>query len=191
MKLLIEIVNQDTIDEEPSNYDDDFEEPVEEAPKKVFKDPITFDEVKSHFELLRFVLMIKKVKKTDALKFILHGLRDQESNKKLKKITIQDFVKCIDEKIDFADKGISMKIAKHLIEVPNEDGKIEMMDDADFKGQTHAEAVSIKRKDLDAKFNELINNYPIFNGIAITSLLSQIQNMFESVKEQLASDLED
>ena len=46
------------------------------------------------------------------------------------------------------------------------------MDNADFKGQTHAEAVSIKRKDLHAKVNEALKEYSLYNGLAITSLLS-------------------
>ena len=48
------------------------------------------------------------------------------------------------------------------------------MDDAEYKGQTHAEAVSIKRKDLHPKIEEYLKNYTIYNGLAITSLLSQI-----------------
>ena len=46
------------------------------------------------------------------------------------------------------------------------------MDNAEFKGQTHADAVSIKRKDLHTKVNEALKDYVIYNGIAITSLLS-------------------
>jgi ferritin-like protein len=116
--------------------------------------------------------MIKKVKKGDALKYLLHGLKDEETNKKVKKVTIQNLADCFDKKIQFTDKNVSMKMAKYFIEQPNEEGKIELMDDADFKGQTHAEAVSTRRKDLHAKMNEDLKNYPIFNGIAITSLLS-------------------
>ena len=79
-----------------------------------------------------------------------------------------------EKKVGFPDSEVAMKLAKHLIEQPNDDGKIELMDNADFAGQTHAEAVSIKRKDLHAKLDELLKDYMIYNGLAITSLLSQI-----------------
>lgn len=39
-----------------------------------------------------------------------------------------------DKQIRFADSTVSMKLAKFLIEQPNEEGKIELMDDAEFKG---------------------------------------------------------
>jgi len=43
------------------------------------------------------------------------------------------------------------------------------MGDLDFKGQTHEQAVSIRRKDLQGKLLQNINEYMVFNGIAITS----------------------
>ena len=60
--------------------------------------------------------MIKKVKKADALKYLLHGLKDQETNKKIKKVTIQNLADCLEKRINFADNDVAMKLAKHLIE---------------------------------------------------------------------------
>ena len=84
---MIELENAPVEEEqEESNYDDDgFEEAAQE---KVYQAPITFEEVKIHFEELRLILAIKKVKKADALKYLLHGLKDQDTNKKVKKVTI-------------------------------------------------------------------------------------------------------
>jgi hypothetical protein len=114
---MIELVNQAAIDEEPSNYDeDDFEEEVEEAPEKVFQAPIALDEVKAHFEELRLILTIKKVKKEDALKYLLHGLKDEDTKKKVKKVTIQNLADCLEKKIKFTEKDVPMKLAKYLIE---------------------------------------------------------------------------
>lgn len=114
VQLLLELASQDAIDEEPSNYDDDdFEEQVSE---KVFLAPITFEEVKGHFDELRLIFMIKKVKKEDALKYLLHGLKDEETGKKVKKVTIKNLADCFDKKIQFPDKEVSMKLAKYLIE---------------------------------------------------------------------------
>lgn len=94
---MLELANQEAIDEEPSNYDDDdFEEQV---PEKVYQAPITNDEVKDHFEELRLILMIKKIKKEDALKYLLHDLKDEETKKKVKKVTIQNLADCFDKKI--------------------------------------------------------------------------------------------
>ena len=39
-----------------------------------------------------------------------------------------------EKKVGFPDSEVAMKLAKHLIEQPNDDGKIELMDNADFAG---------------------------------------------------------
>jgi hypothetical protein len=84
IQLAIELTNG-VVDEEPSNYEeDDFEEEVH---NKVVKEILTVEKVQGHFEELMIILKIKMTKKDNALKFILHGLRD-EDNKKVKKVTI-------------------------------------------------------------------------------------------------------
>ena len=118
-------------------------------------------------------------------------MRDEATQKKVKRVTIKNLSDGIEKKIGFADPEIATKLAKFLIEKSNEEGKVELMDDAEFKGQTHSEAVWILRKDLHAKVNQYIKDYPIYNGIAITTLLSQIQNMFEDIKDDVKQDLED
>ena len=78
-------------EEEASNYEDDFEEvaPVE----KVYADPITLKQVKLHFDELKIILQIKKIKRGDALKYILHEIKDPETGKKIKKVTIECLAK--------------------------------------------------------------------------------------------------
>jgi len=137
------------------------------------------------------ILIIKKVKKVDVLKYVLRGVRDETTGKKVKVVTIQALADGLQKKIGFADLDVPMKLAKYLIEKPNDEGKIELMDNAGFKGQTHAEAVSIKRKDLQNSLTDHIKDYSLYNGRAITSLLSQLQNLFESTREDLLQDLED
>ena len=84
IQLAIELTNG-VVDEEPSNYEeDDFEE---EDHNKIVKELVTAEKVQVHFQELLVILKIKQIKKGDALKFILHGLRDDD-NKKVKKITI-------------------------------------------------------------------------------------------------------
>ena len=63
------------VDEEPSNYEDDFEE---EEHNKIQKEGLTIEKVQVHFEELLIILKIKQIKKEDALKYILHGLRDED-----------------------------------------------------------------------------------------------------------------
>ena len=48
------------------------------------------------------------------------------------------------------------------------------MDDHEFKGQTHAEAVCVRRKDLQEKLVQNLDEYMLYNGLAITSMLSQL-----------------
>ena len=135
IQLGIELVNQkvEEEEEEVSNYEDDFEEPA--PPEKVFIDPVTLKQVKQHFDELKIILQIKKIKKNDTLKYILHGIKGTDSDKKVKKVTIECLTKCITKKIGFTTQ-VATKLAKFLIEVPNEDGKVEQMENADTK-ETH------------------------------------------------------
>ena len=94
IQLAIELLNQENQDKdevEESNYDDDFEEPA--PAEKVYKDAVTLDKVKAHFEELRIILQIKKVKRGDALKFILHGVKNPETDKKVKKVTLECLIR--------------------------------------------------------------------------------------------------
>lgn len=65
------------------------------------------------------------------------------------------------------------------------------MGDLDFKGQTHEQAVSIRRKDLQGKLLSNVKEYMLHNGLAITSLLTRICGIFEDYRTDLAQELED
>ena len=52
----------------------------------------------------------------------------------MKRVTIKNLSDGIEKKIGFADPEIATKLAKFLIEKSNEEGKVELMDDAEFKG---------------------------------------------------------
>lgn len=112
---------------EASNYedDDDFEEIEIE---KQTADPIQEKQVKQLFKELRIILQIKNIKRGDSLKYILHGERNPETNKKVTKVSIDVFNKQLQSKIGL-DKEVSLLLAKYLIEKPNEDGKIELLGD--------------------------------------------------------------
>ena len=99
---------------------------------------------------MRIILQIKNIKRGDALKFILHGLQNPETNKKAKVISIESLKKQFKSKIGF-DEETSLKLSKFLIEKANEDGKIESLEGKDFKEQTHEQACKIVRKDLHEK----------------------------------------
>ena len=87
--LSIELLNQL---EDPSNYEDeDFDEQVE--PEKVFVDPVSLDKVKKHFADLKLIMQIKGIKKGDILKYILHGVRDNQTDKKVNKVSIDTLQK--------------------------------------------------------------------------------------------------
>lgn len=82
--MAIELING-IVDEEPSNYEEDDFEAVE---TKIFKDPVTLDSVKIHFEEMLIILKIKSIKKGDSLKYILNGVRDQ-NNLKVKNVSLE------------------------------------------------------------------------------------------------------
>ena len=71
------------MEEDESNYEEEFEEEVVSEQNKQIE-PINLKEVKPRFKELRLILQIKNIKKGDALKYILHGVRDEENNKKSK-----------------------------------------------------------------------------------------------------------
>lgn len=121
---------------EPSDYEEDaFDEEV--VPEKVYANPVTLLDVKDHFDELAAILQVKKIKKGDTLKYILHGLRDPETSKKIKKITLETLEKQLTDKIGFT-QDVSSKVAKFLMESANEEGKVLQLDNSEFKGQTHA-----------------------------------------------------
>ena len=184
IQLGIELI-QAVIEEEESNYeeDNDFEEVVSET---VFKDPVNLKDVQKYFKELRLILQIKNIKKGDALKFILHGVRDSESNKKSKVISVKAFSEQLHSKIGF-DDTVSLQLARFLIEKPNDDGKIEQ------KGSeaNHYEVTTIVRKHLSEKFLSHIEDYVLYNGMALTSLLTRIQGLFEEQRVELEEELVD
>lgn len=173
IQLAVELTNG-VVDEEPSNYEDDFEE---EDHNKIQKEALTIEKVQVHFEELLIILKIKQIKKEDALKYILHGLRD-EDQKKVKKVTIAALHNQLVERIGFSEE-VSEKLARFLIEKPNEEGKVE------FSMQA-----SMRRKDLHEKLMSHLKEYMLYNGLAITSLLNRLQGMFEDYKVELLEELE-
>ena len=119
IQLAIELING-IVDEEPSNYEEDDFEAVE---TKIFKDPVTLDSVKIHFEEMLIILKIKSIKKGDSLKYILNGVRDQ-NNLKVKNVSLEIMQTQLADKIGFPH-DVSEKVARFLVEKPNTDGKIE------------------------------------------------------------------
>lgn len=119
---IVEEENDDDNDEmEPSYDDDNFEEPVS-VREKVYVDRIEKDKVKQNFEELPMILQIKKIKYGDMLKFLLHGIKD--SGKKIKKVSIECLKDALVKKVGLSE-DVSLKLARYLVEVPNEEGKIE------------------------------------------------------------------
>jgi hypothetical protein len=68
-------------------------------------------------------MQIKSVKKGDILKYILHGIKDPETDKKVNKVSIDTLQKQFVKRIGLGEE-IAENLAKYLIEQPNEDGKI-------------------------------------------------------------------
>lgn len=191
IQLAIELTNLEEVEEEaePSDYEEDAFE-ADPVPEKVFSDPVSLTDVKDHFVELGAILQIKKIKKGDSLKYILHGLRDAETSKKQKKITLETLTKQLKDKIGFTEE-VSSKLARFLIETPNEEGKVLQLTDSEFKGQTHAQAAFARRKDIQGKFLSNIKDYALYNGLAITSMLSRLQSMFEDYRTELKEELGD
>lgn len=58
-------------------------------------------------------------------------------------------------------------------------------------GSTHAQAVWARRKDLQGKLLSSMGNYSLYNGLAVTSMLSRLQSLFEDHRTELLTELED
>ena len=133
IQLAIELLEDKDEDED---YDkSDFEDA---EPQVTFEDPVKFSEISQVFEEIRLILQIKKVKKEDTLRFMLHGIR--EDGKKVKKISIEMLKDCFFSKLGLSDEP-SEKLAKFLIEKPNQQGKIEIK-------ENHEAETKISRKEL-------------------------------------------
>ena len=83
-----------------------------------------------------------------------------------------------------------MTLSKFLIEKPDEEGRIELLEGKDFKEQTHEQACTIVRKELHEKLQNLIEDYALYNAFAITSLLSRVQELFDGIAEKFLEELE-
>ena len=173
IQLAVELTNG-VVNEEPSNYEED--EFEEEA--KVMKEAVIVERIEQHFEELVIILKIKQIKKGDCLKYILHGVRD-EDKKKQKKISIATLHNQLVERIGFTE-DVSEKIARYLIEKPDANGKVELN-----------MQLTARRKDIQEKLLSHLKDYTLYNGLALTSLLSRIQGMFEDYKSDLMQELED
>lgn len=120
---MIELQELEEVEEEAeaSDYEEDaFEEAL---PSKEYTEPVALAEVKEHFTELEAILQVKRIKKGDTLKYILHGVRDPETSKKIKKVTLETLERQFADRIGFT-REVAGKLSKFLIEVPNEEGKI-------------------------------------------------------------------
>ena len=99
--------------------------------------------------------------------------------------------KSLDEKIGFYDTDIASKLVRYLMEQANAEGKVVNMADSEFKGQRHFDVVTMKRKDLHERLLASLPDYMLNNGMAVTSLLRRVANMFEELREDLLDDLRD
>ena len=68
---------------------------------------------------------------------------------------------------------------------------MEKLENVEFKGQTHEQASKLRRKLLQEKILSKIEPYDVYNGLAITSMLSRLQDLFDDHREELAQELED
>ena len=120
------------------------------------------------------------------LKYLLHGIRE-ENGKKVKKVSVKVLPDQLRAKIGFEAQDCVL-IARYLIEKPGEDGKVES---SKSNGKSHEEACTLIRKELHSAFQEAVEDYSLFNGLAITSLLTRIRDMFEEHRIELATELDD
>lgn len=127
-------------------------------------------------------MQIKNVNRKDILKFILHGCKDDQG-KKAKNISISTLAKAISKRVGFGVE-VANELARYLIESPDENGKVMKQDD-------HDNACKLLRKDLQAKLLSKVPDYSLYNGVAITSLLNRLQQIFESKCIEIETDLED
>ena len=77
----------------------------------------------------------------------MSGARD-DRGKKIKKVSIAVLKEQIDAQIPYKDAAIAEKLARFLIEPIEDNGKVLNMADSQFEGQSHSEAVTLKRRDL-------------------------------------------
>lgn len=67
------------------------------------------------------------------------------------------------------------------------------VENRDFKGQTHEEAVTSSRKNLLKKLanRQILEDYELYNSLALSSLLGRLQSVFEDTRKELLEELKD
>lgn len=125
IQLEIEMLN------DPSNYEEEeFEEQVEPANF----DPVTESQVKDLFKEMKIVLQIKEIKHGDALKFILHGVKEGDKNSKVKYVSINTLKSTLKKQVGFSEDNCLL-LARYLVESKDEEtGKVKSLENAEFKG---------------------------------------------------------
>jgi hypothetical protein len=101
---------------------------------------------------MKYILMIKKVRCEQALKYILHNLKDGTGKKK-NIISIQTLKERLREKIGFKVDTCLM-IARYLIEKPDKDNQVVVL-------SNHEEDCQASRRDIYKAFTsfEVLRNY--------------------------------
>ena len=168
-------------EEQKSDYSEDaFDEEEKPVTPRIMRVPI--EKVQKGFKDIKMKLMIKKVPYTHMAKYLLDKVdlvTDEETG--LANLSTSQLASILETKFKMSESK-SKKIARFIVEGPSTSEEDAEIEEKDHKVDTEI---------FITRLREHIPKYFIFNGLAITSKLTQIQNIVDTGASKLAEDLID
>ncbi|CDW75229.1 UNKNOWN [Stylonychia lemnae] len=168
--IVVELVE---VQEEEQYEEEEFDEYVENL-----VDCVKYEDVQFTVLELRLKLQIKKVKRQNAFKYVMNSLKD-EKGKRIKIVSLKQLQNQFYLRMKF-DNNESLLLARYIMEQPNQNGQVA------FNIQAQ-----VPRSYLKKKFEEIVPNYIIYNGLAISSMLNRITTILDDYKSSIEDYLND
>ena len=140
------------------------------------------EKVQASFKDIKLKLMVKKVPHTHMTKYLLSEvdlIQNEETG--LQYLSTSMFADILQTKFKLSEKK-SKKIARFIVEGPST-SEI----DAEIEEKDHM----VDKETFIIRLREHISKYFVFTGLAITGMLTQIQNIVDQGAQKLENELAD
>lgn len=123
-------------------------------------------------------LQIKKVSKDKAFKYLVAKLREGKSGR-AKEIGMKQLREQLEKRFKVQELQ-AHALAMYVMEEPDEMGQVR-----------YEEEMKRPRQQVKKKVQEILGDYTLYNGLAMTSLLNRLTSILEDFKNGLIDKLKD
>lgn len=122
-------------------------------------------------------LQIKRVGKDKAFKYLVALLR--EGKGRAKEIGLTQLKEQVERRFK-VQEGVAQPLARYVMEEPDELGQVR-----------YEEQLKRPRQQVKKRVKEMLGDYTLYNGVAMTSLLNRLTSILEDFKNALIDQLKD